>query len=184
MHETLQQQEKPMSKSSNAMSRRDFTKFGTTALAAATVAAGCSTLQAQAPASALEAEFIMELLLDTEPGMNAGATNVVPVSGGTFAGPGLNGTVLPGGADWVGRNGAGDSALDVRITLQTDDGAILYMSYTGIIHRRPDGSGVYWRVRPIFQTAAEQYDWMNHIVAVGKNKSVEGKVAYDIFRIL
>jgi hypothetical protein len=70
----------------------------------------------------------------------------------------------------------------VRITLETDDGAFIYISYTGII--RPGENGLYWRVRPIFQTASEKYDWLNHTVFIGKNKQVPGKVAYDIFRIL
>jgi hypothetical protein len=70
----------------------------------------------------------------------------------------------------------------VRITLDTDDGAIIYMSYTGVVH--PGENGLYWRVRPIFQTASEKYDWLNHIVCIGKSKQIQGKVAYDIFQIL
>ena len=56
------------------------------------------------------------------------------------------------------------------------------MSYTGVVH--PSEDGLYWRVRPIFQTASEKYDWPDHSVFVGKSKQVPGKVAYDIFRIL
>jgi hypothetical protein len=93
----------------------------------------------------------------------------------------LKGTVYSGGADWVTQV-SGHSSLDVRIGLETDDGAFISMSYKGIIAR--NGSDRYWRVTPLFTTSSEKYDWLNHIVAVGKSKQIEGKVAYDIFQIL
>ncbi len=136
---------------------------------------------AQAPASPLESEFAFELLLDVDTQLDAGHVRIAPITGGTFAGPGIRGTVHPGGADWITQV-AGRSSLDVRITLETDDGAIIYMTYTGVVAR--NDAGLYWRVRPVFYTASEKYGWLNHIVAVGKNKQVQGKVAYDIFRIL
>lgn len=136
---------------------------------------------AQAPASELESEFLLELLLDVDPQIDAGHVRIAPVTGGTFSGPGIEGTVHAGGADWITQV-SGRSSLDVRITLETDDGALIYMTYTGVIHSGDDG--LYWRVRPVFHTASEKYDWLNHIVAIGKNKQVPGKVAYDVFRIL
>ncbi|MCH7532143.1 MAG: DUF3237 domain-containing protein [Gemmatimonadetes bacterium] len=136
---------------------------------------------AQAPASELESEFLFELVLDVDAQLDAGHTRIAPVTGGTFSGPRIKGTVHPGGADWITQV-SGHSSLDVRITLETDDGALIYMSYTGVV-RRGD-NGLYWRVRPIFQTASEKYDWLNHVVCIGKNKQVPGKVAYDIFGIL
>ena len=136
---------------------------------------------AQAPASELESEFLLELVLDVDAQLDAGHTRIAPVTGGTFSGPGIEGTVHPGGADWITQV-SGHSSLDVRITLETDDGELIYMSYTGVVRRGENG--LYWRVRPIFQTASEKYDWLNHIVCVGKNKQVPGKVAYDIFGIL
>ena len=69
-----------------------------------------------------------------------------------------------------------------RGALDTDDGEIIYMTYTGVVHG--GANGLYWRVRPIFQTASEKYDWLNHIVCVGKSKQIPGKVAYDMFEIL
>ena len=136
---------------------------------------------AQTPASPLESEFIFELVLEIDTQLDAGHVRIAPVTGGTFSGPGIRGTVHPGGADWITQV-AGRSSLDVRITLETDDGEIIFMSYTGVI--APGEEGLYWRVRPVFSTASERYDWLNHIVAVGKNKDVPGRVAYDIFRIL
>lgn len=160
------------------MDRRTFTKLGVGAAAAMTTA---SLARAQSPASELESEFLMELLLDVDSQIDTGHTRIAPVAGGTFSGPSLNGTVLPGGADWITQV-SGHSALDVRITLETDDGAHIYMTYRGIVHNGENG--LYWRVTPLFSTTSEDYDWINHVICVGKSKQVEGKVAYDIFRIL
>ena len=136
---------------------------------------------AQTPASPLESEFLFEVVLDVDAHLDAGHTSIAPVTGGTFSGPNIKGTVHAGGADWITQV-SGHTSLDVRITLETDDGAIIFMSYTGVVSR--GDTGLYWRVRPIFQTASEKYDWLNHVVCVGKNKQVPGKVAYDIFGIL
>ena len=161
-------------------SRRAFARLSAIALAAASIGFS-QTASAQTPASDLESEFLLELLLDVDAQIDAGHTSIAPVTGGTFSGPGISGTVHPGGADWITQV-SGHSSLDVRITLETDDGEIIYMSYTGVVARGENG--LYWRVRPIFQTASAKYDWLNHTVFIGKNKQVPGKVAYDIFRIL
>lgn len=169
-----------MSDTKKPLSRREFTKLGATAIAAASVGAS-QMASAQTAASALESEFLIELSLDVADQLDAGNTSIAPVTGGTFGGPRLKGTVRNGGADWITQV-SGHSSLDVRITLDTDDGAIIYMTYTGVVAR--SDAGLYWRVRPIFQTASEKYDWLNHIVCVGKSKQIPGKVAYDIFQIL
>lgn len=169
-----------MQRKRDALSRRDFVRLGTAAAAGAALGATAHT-QAQQPQSQLESEYLMELLLDGDPQIDAGATRIAPLTGGTFGGPSLRGTVLPGGADWITQV-SGHNSLDVRITLLTDDGAHIYMTYKGMIVR--SDAGLYWRVTPTFTTASEKYDWLNHIVCVGKNKQVQGKIAYDIWRIL
>lgn len=169
-----------MSNNEKSLNRRQFTKLGAAAIAAA--ATGSSQMaSAQTAASELKSTFLMELALDVADQLDAGHTSIAPVTGGTFGGPRLRGTVRVGGADWITQV-SGHSSLDVRITLDTEDGEIIYMTYTGVVHRAD--SGLYWRVRPIFQTASEKYDWLNHIVCVGKSKQIPGKVAYDVFEIL
>jgi len=167
------------------MSRREFTTRGASVLGATILggtALGVSQMAtAQTPASALESVYLMELALDVDPQLNTGHTRIAPVTGGDFSGPRLRGKVHNGGADWITQV-AGHSSLDVRITLETDDGALIYMTYKGVVVR--SDSGMYWRVTPVFNTASEKYDWLNHIVCVGKSKTIEGKVAYDIFQIL
>lgn len=141
---------------------------------------------AQNPQTTLESEFLMslELQLGGAP-INAGHTQIGPIGGGTFSGPGINGTVLPGGADWMTQV-SGHSGLDVRITLMTDDGAYIYLTYKGMMYQ--SDAGTYWKITPSFQTASEKYDWLNHIVAVGQGYLEGGDFAngifYDIYRIL
>ncbi|MEX0964545.1 MAG: DUF3237 domain-containing protein [Pseudohongiellaceae bacterium] len=162
------------------LSRRQFNKLGAAAIAAASTGVN-QMATAQTAASELESRFLMELSLDVADQLDAGNTSIAPVTGGSFGGPRLSGTVRDGGADWITQV-SGHSSLDVRITLDTADNEIIYMSYTGVVHRAD--SGLYWRVRPIFQTASEKYDWLNHIVCIGKSKQIPGKVAYDVFEIL
>lgn len=160
-------------------------KFGATIVAIASLVTG-PFAQGQTAQTTLESEYIMSMVLQIAGApMNAGHTNVAPLGGGTFSGPGLNGTILPGGADWMTVE-SGHSSLDVRVTLQTDDGEYIYLSYVGVMHSTD--SGLYWKVTPNFQTGSEKYDWVNHIVAVGQGYLEDGDFAngifYDIFQIL
>jgi hypothetical protein len=104
-----------MSKKPTTMTRREFARASATTLAAAAVITS-QTASAQQPQSELESEYLMELLLDGDPQIDTGHTRIAPLSGGTFGGPNLRGTVLPGGADWITQV-SGHSSLDVRITL-------------------------------------------------------------------
>lgn len=168
-------------KKRTSVSRREFNALASTTAAATLGMMGATRMAAaQSPASPLESRFLMELLLDVDQSLDAGHTRIAPVTGGTFSGPRLKGTVH-GGADWITQV-SGRSSLDVRITLETDDGVIIYMTYKGMVV--PGDDGVYWRVTPVFSTSSETYDWLNHRVFVGKSKQAEGKVAYDIFEIL
>jgi hypothetical protein len=151
-------------------------------------AAGSVGAGGQPPAAEekLRSDLLMDLILDTQPPHNVGSVGVnrviVPVSGGTFDGPKLKGTVLPGG-DWIVRRPDGSSVLDVRIILQTDDAQKIYMQYRGISYTPKDGPQ-YWRIVPVFETGAEKYTWLNNIIAVGVHRTLAGKVAYRIFQIL
>ncbi|MSP01404.1 MAG: DUF3237 domain-containing protein [Acetobacteraceae bacterium] len=118
------------------------------------------------------------------------------VAGGTFEGPRLKGTVLPGGADWIIGRPDGSTTLDVRIVLETDDGAAIGMTYKGMRHGPAEvmakvNSGefvdpalYYFRTSVAFETAAPKYDWLNRIIAIGTgSRPPEGPV-YEIFEVL
>lgn len=92
-----------------------------------------------------------------------GTLTIVPVSGGSFEGDRLRGKVLAGGADWVTAQSDGSLALDLRITLETDDGNLIHMTFTGV----RDDARNYFRTVPRFETAAPKYAFLNRLVAVG-----------------
>jgi hypothetical protein len=118
------------------------------------------------------------------------------VAGGTFEGPKLRGTVLSGGTDWMIGRPDGVTTLDVRIVLQTDDGAAIGLTYKGLRHgpaavmekinsgQLVDPSEYYFRTVATFETAAPQYAWLNKIFGIGTgNRPPEGPV-YEIFEVL
>ena len=68
-----------------------------------------------------------------------GRRRIVPLTGGTFTGPELNGTLLPGvSADWQLVLPDGTALGDIRYTLQTDDGDLLYVQSRGVRHGSAD----------------------------------------------
>lgn len=145
----------------------------------------------------LRTEFLMQLSGELEAPQEIGAAPPGPqriyyVKGGAFAGPGLSGSVLPGGGDWMTMRKDGIAQLDVRITLRTDDGAPIFVSYRGKVNmstetrqRIADGEAVdpseyYFRVAPFFETRSEKYAWMNGVIAVGIGRRTATGVGYSI----
>lgn len=128
--------------------------------------------------------------------MPTGWRGVYPVDGGTFNGTRLRGRVLPGGADWVVRRSDGAVGIDVRLILETHDGAIIAMTYTGLIVIAADaqarfGKGepvdyaeTYIRTTPRFETGDARYDWLNRVIAVANGGPPGAKPTYQVFAIL
>ncbi|MDD5169684.1 MAG: DUF3237 domain-containing protein [Syntrophales bacterium] len=149
----------------------------------------------------LKTELLCEMSATLGEAQELGATphgnrRIALVTGGTFVGPKLKGDVLPGGGDWLRVRPDGASELDVRITLRTDDGHLIYVSYRGIVSVPPevmqrlargeevDPSEIYFRTTPVFETGSEKYGWLNRIVAVGVGKRTPTAVEYTVYAIL
>src|SRR5947207_13028729 len=66
-----------------------------------------------------------------------GTRVTAPIARGHFEGPRLRGKVLPGGGDWTLLRGDGVLELDLRLTLETDDGALIHMTSDGLRHDAP-----------------------------------------------
>ncbi len=114
---------------------------------------------------------LMTLRLSTAPTQNIGTgphgTRVTfPITGGSFEGDRLRGKVVPGGDDWTVQRGDGVVELDLRITLETDDAALVYMTFEGIRDDAAPG-GPYFRTLPRFETAEPKYAFLNRMLAVG-----------------
>ena len=149
----------------------------------------------------LQSEFLMQLTAELDPAQLIGDTpqgdrRIIPVIGGSFSGPQLKGQVLPGGGgDWLLFRKDGAAQLDVRTTLRTDDGALIYVSYRGVSVIPPDvrqrimsGQDVdpaqyYFRTTPYFETGSEKYSWLNKLVTVGVGKRTKSSVIYSIYAI-
>jgi hypothetical protein len=118
------------------------------------------------------------------------------VPGGAFAGERLSGTVLEGGNDWQTVRGDGATTLSVRLVLKTSDDALIGMTYQDIRHGPPDviarvekGEAVdpaayYFRINPVFETAAARYDWLNRVLAIGVGYRRADGVVYSVFEVL
>lgn len=100
----------------------------------------------------------------------------VYVNHGTVTGEKIKGVLRPGGGDWMTVRSDGVGITDVRGTIETDDGAMVYMTYTGILDLGEDGYQKFLqgqlpttaqiRNAPRFQTAHPHYLWLNRIQAV------------------
>ncbi|MFE1802434.1 MULTISPECIES: DUF3237 domain-containing protein [unclassified Streptomyces] len=149
----------------------------------------------------LRTELLFELRAEVESRLDIGDTafgrrRVYVVSGGTFSGPLLRGEILGGAGDWLVRGADGTSELDVRATLSTDDGELIYNHYRGIYHVPPevkarmDGgedvppSTYYFRTTPRFETGSAKYGWLNRTVAVGVGRRTSTGIAYRVYRVL
>jgi hypothetical protein len=125
-----------------------------------------------------------------------GIRRIVPVAGGDFEGPRLRGRILPGGGDWLLLRSDGVQEFDLRITLETDDHELIYMTFQGLRHGPPDviaaldlGAVVdparyYFRTLPKFETSAEPYSFLNRIVTVGVGETRPDGAVHKIDEIL
>ena len=125
-----------------------------------------------------------------------GTRRIVDILGGTFEGPKVKGTLVPGGADWQLIRADGFTDIDARYTLQTDAGGLIYVSNVGIRHAPPevmrrlnagetvDQSQIYFRSVPKFETAAPELDWLMRSIFVATGERYPNGVVIRFFRVL
>ena len=125
-----------------------------------------------------------------------GHRRIVPLTGGTFTGPELNGTLLPGAsADWQTVLPDGTALGDIRYTLQTDGGDLLYVRSRGLRHGSADvlarlgrgeevEAGEYtFRTSTEIETAAPQLDWLNKGIFIGVAGRRPAGVVYETYLV-
>jgi hypothetical protein len=125
----------------------------------------------------------------------AGRRRVIPILGGTFEGPAVRGTVLPGGADWQIVRDDGLAQLDTRYALQTDRGALIYIQNAGMRHAPPnvtarlladqpvDSSTVYFRTVPTFEASAPELQWLTRAIFIGVGERRPDEVIVDVWKV-
>lgn len=157
-----------------------------------------SPAQAQTTTPRLEYLMTYEAELDLPQVIND-KTFIYNVKGGWARGPGISGSFIPPGADWLRVMGSGVLRLDVRATLRTDEGELIYLSYNGVIQHTEKSydklmkgekvtpeDGIYFVTAPTFETSSAKHGWLNGVQAVNKFVEVQvnpkrSYVRYDVF---
>ncbi len=140
-----------------------------------------------ADVAALPVEFLFSMHLNLGkmlvlPGGPHGTRVFVNVLGGDVSGPRITAIVHPNsGADWVHVRSDGFSQLDVRLTMATEDGAVISMEYKGILGSGPDRRP---RTAPLFQTGHERYQWLNNVQGVAIGTPGVDAVTYEVYALL
>ena len=108
---------------------------------------------------------------------------------GWVEGPQLKGKIIPPSSDTLKNMGNGIFRLDVRLTIQTEDGQIILVSYNGISNCPKEArdrflkgdmlrSGeCYFVTAPTFETKSERYGWLNSVQANTQEKCSNSKAA-------
>jgi hypothetical protein len=147
----------------------------------------------------IELAPLIQIKVTLEPVRDLGDTplgrrRIIGITGGSFSGR-LSGRVLPGGADWQIVRADGTADLDARYTLETSDGALIYVNNRGyrhgpreVIARLVKGEDVdpalyYMRTTPWFETSSPAYDWLNRIVCVGTGARRPAGVELELFEV-
>ncbi len=125
-----------------------------------------------------------------------GHRRIVPLTGGTFTGPELNGRLLPGAsADWQIVLPDGTALGDIRYTLETDGGELLYVQSRGVRHGSAevlgrlgrgedvDASEYTFRTSTQIETAAPDLDWLNKGVFVSVGGRQSAGVVYETYLV-
>jgi len=123
-----------------------------------------------------------------------GTRVVRTVKSGWCKGERLNGRLAGAGGDWLLFGADGFGRIDVRAQLVTDDGAVIFLSYNGLIERNArvvaavDGGETqfedqYFRTLVRMETGAPAYAWVNTTLFVGRGRMAAGGVEYQLFRI-
>jgi len=116
-------------------------------------------------------------------------------TGGEITGPRVRGVLRPVGGDWMLVRNDGVGLLDVRTTFELHDGALILVTYSGLVDLGVDGyekflrgelpSTVHLRTTPRFQTSHPDYLWLNrlHCLGVGEYRAATNIAHYDVYAV-
>ena len=141
------------------------------ALLAFTMNANAQVSEPEIP-EALPMEFALQLKVTLGEAYSCGETQhgrrtIIPITGGTFEGPNIKGTIINGGADYqIANTAINRTELEAMYCIKTDDGVIIHVRNRGIICSGTDAEGkpsFYFRAAPQFEAPADsKYAWLNN----------------------
>ncbi len=148
-----------------------------------------------------ELRFAFEIVVDVQTPLDLGNTQaghrrIVAIGGGVVSGPRLQGRVLPIGADWQIVRADGTADLDARYTIQTNDGALIYVTNRGVRHgpaevlarlgrgEQVDPASYYFRSAANFETSAPDHMWLTRAIVVGIGERYPDKVVIRFWELL
>jgi Protein of unknown function (DUF3237) len=177
-------------------------KFSIKILFLFTLMATIKNVNAQTTLPEPTLELIFEAKVTLDPIQELGVTTygkrrIINITGGTFQGENIKGTILPGGADWQTLRADGTADLDARYTLKTDDGVLIYIQNKGIRHAKPevlarmakgekvDPKEYYMRTAATFEVATEsKYSWLNKTVIISTGARMSDHVLLRFYKVL
>jgi hypothetical protein len=157
-----------------------FLRAACAILLGSAMTASTSAADTEAP----KLEFVFEEVVTLGPAVSAGATPygnrlMIPITGGTFEGPEIKGTIVPGGWDWQLRRADGCTDVTADYMLRTDDGVLINVVNRGAIcgpdkDRKPRPV----RTHPVFEAPLGKYEWLGQSAFIGTLDAVieDGKV--------
>jgi hypothetical protein len=126
-----------------------------------------------------------------------GLRRFVPITGGTFAGPALNGKVVPGSGDWQIVRSDGALNAEARYILETEDGVLIAVNNRGVRHAPPDvmaklnkgeqvsPASYYFRTSATFEApVGSAHEWVNRTLFVATAEREPSTAIIHFFRVL
>ena len=135
-----------------------------------------ASAQVAEPQNTPQLEFALQLKVTLGEAYSCGDTQhgqrtIIPITGGTFEGPAIKGTIINGGADYQLNNKAtGRTELEAIYCIKTDDGVNIHVRNRGIINSGKDEQGnptFYFKAAPQFEAPVDsKYAWLNNAIFV------------------
>ena len=146
-------------------------------------------------------EFAFELKVQASPlpeiGMTAkGIRRIISITGGSFEGPQIKGTIIPGGYDWQLLRNDGVIEIEARYVLQADDSSLITIVNTGLRHAPENimqklGNGeevdpalYYFRSIPVFETSEPKYNWLTKNIFVANGIRKSAAVIIQVWKVM
>ncbi len=173
-------------------------EFGAILIGSVCAALGGFLHPAAAQSTQIQTDYLMTLYAPLAPPQVVSDLRIFNIrEGGYVEGPRIKGKIIQPAGDWNRRMPDGSTRMDVRLTIQTDDNAFIYVEYSGVAKLSKEagdrlGKGQtlgsndsYFMITARFQTTSAKYAWLNELIAAGRMVSLKGgdHIKYELFSL-